>query len=93
MRDTFNTATGPDENDARGSINGQPITDDTITQLVTDFLNPVGRHCQHQTRRNRHRAPRTPIASTPCVNAPTKNTPAPQRSCAGPSTATSRVDC
>lgn len=51
MSDTFNTATGPDANGAWGTINGQPITDGTITQLVADAeagfpnaaLNPVGR--------------------------------------------------
>lgn len=48
---TFDTATGPDEHGQWGTINGQPITDDTIAGLVADAeagfpratLNPVGR--------------------------------------------------
>ena len=48
---TVDTATGPDEHNQWGTINGQPITDTTIDTLVTDTeagfpntdIRPVGR--------------------------------------------------
>lgn len=48
---TFDTAAGPDEHGQWGTVNGEPVTDDTIAALVADAeagfpgatLNPVGR--------------------------------------------------
>lgn len=51
MTSTFPTASGPDENGQWGTINGQPITEETIATLVADAeagfpdatFTPVGR--------------------------------------------------
>lgn len=56
---TFDTTTGPDENGQWGTINGQPITDDTVDALVADAeagfpnatIRPVGRPRTVGTRR------------------------------------------
>ncbi|MBZ4497939.1 hypothetical protein [Dermacoccus sp. Tok2021] len=75
---TFDTATSPDQYGQWGTINGQPITDDTITGLVADAeagfpdatLNPVGRPRTVGTKR----AEPSPPPSTRYAVAPSMST-------------------